>query len=274
MDTNIYLSVIIPVYKQEKTIIEDVTRVIAALEETPYNFEIIPVVDGTNLDKSLKQLHKIRDNRVHPTGYEENRGKGFAVRYGMKLAQGEVVTFLDGGMDIDPQGIIMLLEHMKWYQADVIIGSKLHAASQVSYPWWRTILTYGYYLMVKCMFGLRVRDTQTGVKAYKRHVLEKVLPRLMVKQFAFDIEILAVAHRMGYTRIYDAPVKVDLDWKKSSINVFGKTGILNILIDTLAVFYRLRILKYYDEAYKDARVFDNNLDMFVPDYGKPKVKKS
>lgn len=261
--TKPYLSVIVPVYKQEKTIREDILSIYSALAETPYDFEIIPVVDGTQLDHSFRELSKIKKLPIFPTGYTENRGKGYAIRFGMKIARGDVITFIDGGMDIDPQGIVMLLEHMRWYEADIIIGSKLHAASLVNYPLWRRILTYGYYLTVKLLFGLSVKDTQTGLKAYKRRVLEKVLPRLLVKQFAFDIEILAVAHRFGFTRIYDAPVKVNLDWKKSTINVWGGNGVFKILVDTLAIWYRLNILHYYDEAYKKDRVFDNILQMFV-----------
>jgi glycosyltransferase involved in cell wall biosynthesis len=263
MSESPFLSVIVPVYKQEKTIQQDIEHILDALNQTPYSFEVIPVVDGTDQDNSLRELKKIRSAKVTPTGYKQNRGKGYAVRYGMKKASGKVVTFIDAGMDIDPQGIIMLLEHLKWYQADIIIGSKLHAASVVSYPWWRKLMTYAYYMLVKILFGLKVRDTQTGLKAYRREVLERVLPRLVVKQFAFDIEILAVAQALGYSRIFDAPVKVNLDWEKSTIRMFGPTGAVNVLWDTLAVFYRLRILKYYTSGYKHSRVFDDVLEMFV-----------
>lgn len=258
-----YLSVIVPVYKQEKTVVENVRQILAALEETQYSFEILPVVDGTSLDKSFQKLRKLRNPLIRPTGYTQNRGKGYAVRYGMKKARGEIITFIDGGMDIDPQGITMLLEHMKWYNADIIIGSKLHPASLVNYPVVRRIVTFIYYLLVKILFGLKVRDTQTGLKAYKSHILKKVLPRLLVKEFAFDIEILAVANHLGYKKIYDAPVKVDLDWSTSSIKVWGKNSAVLVLIDTLAIWYRLNILRYYDTKYRKTRTFDTVLNMFV-----------
>lgn len=259
----LFLSVIVPVYKKEKTIVRDITNIVDVLATTPYQFEVIPVVDGTNLDNSLQVLKKIKDPRVHPMGYEENRGKGYAVRYGMKKAEGQIITFIDSGMDINPQGMIMLLEHMRWYDADIIIGSKLHPASIVNYPLRRKILTYGYYMLVKLLFGLKVRDTQTGLKAYKRQVLEKVLPRLLVKKFAFDIEVLAVANHLGFNRIYDAPVSVNMDWSETSIVLLGSNGILNMLQDTLAVFYRLRIRKFYDDGYIHQRFFDRVLQMFI-----------
>ncbi|MBW7955741.1 glycosyltransferase [Patescibacteria group bacterium] len=258
-----FLSVIVPIFKQEKTIHKDLQNILQTLAATPYEFEVLAVVDGSKQDNSLQEVKKIKDKRLKAIGYEENRGKGYAVRYGMKEAKGDIVTFIDGGMDIDPLGITMLLEHMRWYNADIIIGSKLHPASIVEYPIQRKILTYGYYLLVKTLFGLQVRDTQTGLKAYKRQVLAKVLPRLIVKKFAFDIEILAVAHHLGYQRIYDAPVKVNLDWSNTTIKLWGENGILNMLQDTLAVYYRLRIKKFYDDDYQQERLFDHVLKMFV-----------
>lgn len=263
MDGQPFLSVIIPVYKQASTIRKNVQQVLNSLDSTPYSFEVIPVIDGTQLDRSFEVVKKMRDKRIKAVGYTENRGKGYAVRYGMKRARGEIIIFIDGGMDIDPQGIIMLLEHMKWYNADIIIGSKLHAASLVHYPYSRRVLTYGYYLLVKLLFGLRVRDTQTGLKAYKRQVLDAVLPRLLVKQFAFDIEILAVANRLGYTKIFDAPVRVDLDFSQSSIAIWGNNGVLPMLLDTFAIWYRLNILRYYEGKYRSDRVYDKVLGMFV-----------
>ena len=263
MAKNPYLSIIVPIYNQEDTIVEDILAIAHTLDQTPYSYEIIPVVDGAIIDNSLSVLKKIGNKTIRPIGYQLNRGKGYAVRYGMKLAKGEIITFIDAGMDIDPMGIIMLLEHMKWYEADIIIGSKLHAASIVNYPFQRKIITLGYYLLVKLLFGLKIRDTQTGLKAYKKTVLKKVLPRLLVKQFAFDIEILAVANRLGFKKIYDAPVKVKLNWKQSSIQMFGNNGIFFILLDTLAIWYRLNILKYYEEGYKKQRLFDKALSMFV-----------
>lgn len=259
----IFLSVIVPVYKKEKTILHNLEQIIAELEKTPYSFELIPVVDGSKLDDSLQEIRKIKDKRIKLLSYPENRGKGFAIRYGMRSAVGEVVTFIDSGMDIDPQSLVMLLEHMKWYEADIIVGSKLHSASLVNYPGWRRILTYMYYLFVKIFFGLKIRDTQTGLKAYKRQVLEKVLPRLLVKQFAFDIEILAVANHLGFKKIYDAPVKVNLDFSETTINFFGKNGVLFIFMDTLAIWYRLNILNYYDSGYKKSRKYDDVLEMYV-----------
>ena len=175
-------------------------------------------------------------------------GKGHAVRFGMAKAKGEIVAFMDVGLDINPNALSMLLEHFEWYNADIIVGSKRHPASKVEYPWQRRVLSFGYQVLVRVLFGLRVRDTQVGIKFFRREVLEKTLPRLLVKEFAFDVEMLSVANYLGFTRIFEAPVETKTDFKVASTIIskgFIKT-VWGVFIDTMAVFYRLRILHYYD----------------------------
>lgn len=211
------ISVIVPAYKQEKTIAADLKRIRAALDKLRYSAELICVVDG-KLDRTFQNASSYAKSQknVFVVGYEQNRGKGYAVRYGMAQSKGDIVAFIDAGMDLNPNGLSMLLEHFEWYNADIVVGSKRHPASKVTYPWQRRILSVGYQTLGWLMFGLKVRDTQVGMKFYRREVLEKVLPRLLVKAFAFDIEILATANHLGYSRIFEAPVEVKLDFKKGS----------------------------------------------------------
>jgi hypothetical protein len=152
-------------------------------------------------------------------------------------------------MDIDPSGLPMLLEHMFWYGSDVIVGSIRHSASKVSsYPLKRRILSVGYHFLTKLLFGLRITDCQRGIKIFQRKVLEKILPRLLIKNYAFDIEMLAVAHRLGFTAIHDGPVI--FNGGKLKYSSVGMGTIFDMLIDTLAVFYRLNILHHYDDKKK------------------------
>jgi hypothetical protein len=168
-------------------------------------------------------------------------------------------------MDIDPNGISLILEHLEWYNADIIVGSKRHPASKINYPFFRKVYSWGYHVFVKVLLGVTVKDTQSGLKVFKREVLEAVLPRLLVKRFAFDIEILAVSKYLGFDKIYEAPIEID--WKRYNSNftpflIFDK-NILNMILDTLAVFYRLRILNYYSDRKKRIWRYDRELDMKV-----------
>lgn len=258
------LSVIVPIYKQEKTIKKDLENIYQSLKSTPYNFEIIGVIDGTSLDNSYENAKNTGHKSIKIIGYKTNKGKGQAVRFGMEKAKGNVIMFIDSGGDIDPQGLIMLLEHMRWYKADIIVGSKMHPASLVNYPFKRRIFSYGYYLMVKLLFGLKIHDTQTGLKAYKKEVLEKVLDKLVVKRFAFDIEILAVANLFGFKKIYEAPVIVNMDFSKSSIkSIFADNGIWRFVVDTLAIWYRMYILGYYKDGKNRIKIYDEELKLDV-----------
>ncbi len=245
------LSIVIPAYKQEKTISENIKQIIDTLDSLGCNYEVIIVVDGM-VDKTYEKAMKYKSARVKVLGYTNNEGKGHALRYGMMQSKGDVIGFIDAGMDIQPTGFRMLLNHMEWYNADIIVGSKLHPVSQVIYPWHRTVMSWGYRTLTWALFGFKVRDTQVGLKLFKREVVRKVFPLLMVKRFAFDIEMLAVAYSYGYTRIFEAPVEINFSnntiLSKNVWKVIGGT-----LIDTLAVYYRLKILRYYDKQIKEKR---------------------
>jgi len=256
-------SLIIPVYKQAATIRKDIEDVLAVLKTTNMDFEIIPVIDGT-LDKSFAEAKKVKDPRIHVVGYHTNHGKGYAVRYGFSHATGDVIGFKDGGGDLKPGALPLMLAQFEFQKADAVIGSKRHPESKIEYPKVRRVLSWVYQKLVKLLFRLDVRDTQVGLKIYKRKLLEDVLPRLLVKQFAFDIEILAVAYHLGYRKIYEAPIEINLFFAKSSISWKKLLPVIySTLNDTLAVFYRLRIRHYYDDTSKRKWRFDPELNFRI-----------
>lgn len=243
------LSLVVPAYRQEKTIKKNIDSLINILLDLPYEYEIIVVVDGL-LDETYEKVLRYKNTRVKVFGYPQNLGKGYAIKYGMLRAKGDVVGFIDAGMDIDPTGISMLLNHMIWYDADIIVGSKLHPVSQVNYPLSRKILSWGYRTFTHILFGFKVRDTQAGIKFFKRKVIGDVFPRLLVKQFAFDVEILALAYALGYIRIYEAPIRLNFNGASSITSSNLWNTILLMLRDTLAIYYRITILKYYKKSNK------------------------
>lgn len=241
-----FLSIVIPAYKQEKTILRDINNLDTVLSNLPYKFEIIVVVDG-NLDDTFKNAKKINKDNIKVFGYEKNQGKGHAVRYGMLKAKGDVIGFIDAGMDIKPAGISILLESMVWRDADIMVGSKLHPESKrINYPFFRKVLSWGYRTLTHVLFGFSVRDTQVGLKFFKREVVGKVFPKLLVKAFAFDVEILAVSNEMGYKKIYEGPVELNFDGGSSITSGNFWRIIFLMLWDTIAVFYRLKIIKFYN----------------------------
>lgn len=250
------LSVIVPIYNC-KSIAKDLSFIKLYLDLINRPYEIICVVDGliSKRDNTYKLAKSFKGKNTKVYFYPENKGKGYAVRYGMARARGGIIAFIDAGSDLHAKGIGLALEHMKWYDADIIIGSKRHRASKVFYPWNRKLLSYLVQKATKFVFGLNVSDTQTGLKVFKREVLVAVLPRLIVKRWAFDLEILTVANRLGFKRIYESPVEISYNF---SSNV-GLSSVQNYFIDYLAIIYRTYILRYYDEGNSDLWDGDPNL---------------
>lgn len=238
------VSVIVPAYRQAKTIVKDIKKIDKVLTQIRYPYEIIVVVDGYG-DGTYRAVKKIVTKHIRTYAYMKNQGKGHAVRLGMAHATGDYIAFIDSGMEIDPNSISMLIEHMEWYDADIIVGSKRHPVSVVKYPLSRKIFSWGYQMIVKLLFHLQVRDTQAGIKIFKKKVLIKILPRLLEKRYAFDLEMLAVANRLGFKRIFEAPIKLRYNFS-DLIHASTFSTVYHILIDTLAIYYRIYILRYYD----------------------------
>lgn len=256
------LSLIIPAYKQEKTIQKDLRRIKGIIDEITKNYEIIVVVDGMK-DKTFQKVKALKFRKIKVFGYPTNHGKGYAVRFGMARAKGSIIAFIDSGMDLHPKALEKLLLILEVTESDIVIGSKLHPKSKVTYPWQRKVMSWGYRSMVKLCFGLNISDTQVGLKVFRRKVLEDVLPRLLVKRYAFDIEILAVAHYLGYKKIKEAPITLVFNnWSSITSANFLRTIYL-MLWDTAAVYYRLKILKYYDNKSKRKWRYDPELNFRV-----------
>jgi hypothetical protein len=112
----------------------------------------------------------------------------------------------------------------------------------VHYPRSRRAASWCYQQLNRLLFRLDVRDTQVGLKVFSRRVAEDVLPLLLVKRFAFDLELLAVANALGFGRIREQPVRLRYRFAGSGVR---SAAVLLALVDTAAIFYRLRILRYY-----------------------------
>lgn len=242
------VSIVIPAYKQEKTIVGDVNTMEEELRKINFDYELIVVIDG-NVDKTHELVKKMNNDRLKIIAYQKNQGKGYAVRQGVLKARGDIIGFVDAGGDIDLSVIPMALDYMSLYNADIVVGSKLHPDSMVNYPPIRIILSWGFRTITRVLLNLSVKDTQVGVKFFTKKVAKDVFPRLLVKEYAFDVEMLAVARVLGYKNIHEIPIRLRFKSGTISNTNFWKAS-LHMLWDTLAVFYRIRILKYYRESNK------------------------
>lgn len=243
------LSVLMPAHNLAPTIARNV-RHVRDLFSSQLPFEIVVIDDGST-DGTADELRRLAGEvpELRAVILPGNAGKGAALRRGFEACTGRIVAFVDADLDLSPGQLARFFDIMEQKDADIVIGSKRHEESVLRYPWQRRLMSAGYYFLVKLMFGLPIRDTQTGLKLFKREALAWVFPRMLVKQFAFDLEILAIAHEKGF-RIAEAPVTVDYKGPWGQVRLDAARSVLN---DTLAVFYRLRILRYY-QAIPDVRI--------------------
>jgi glycosyltransferase involved in cell wall biosynthesis len=240
------ISIIIPAYNEEANIKKTVFDIVKNFK-SQYYYEVVVVCDGC-VDRTYERSKQAGKKyfQVKTYSYQKNRGKGYALTYGVKKAKGDVIAFYDAGGDFDIMHIDRFTKLMEVFDADIVIGSKRHPASKVNYPLIRKIYSKIYQILIKILFSLNIQDTQTGIKIFKKEVVEKILPRCVVKKYAFDLELLVIARKLGYKKIFEAPVNLNYNFNASGINY---KSIWQMFTDTMGIFYRLNIIKYYDKIH-------------------------
>jgi dolichol-phosphate mannosyltransferase len=238
------ISVVIPAYNEAPLVERCLRETVAVMNAFDCRYEVILVDDGS--EDSTLELARAAANRlphVRVIGHDVNLGKGSAIQRGALAAHGDLVLTLDADLEVHPRQVALLYEALVRTGADVVIGSKLHPDSRTDVPPGRRTLTVGYYVLVRILFALPVHDTQTGLKLFKRAPLMRVMPRLLVKHFAYDLELLVNLHRDGY-KIVEAPVVV------TRTRAFPRIGLRDsrlIAQDTAAIWYRTYLRRWYDK---------------------------
>ena len=240
------LSVVVPAYREGTRIHDNLQRLLVELDQLNAEYEVLVVSDG-NTDTTATEAARVPSPRVTVLDYPVNMGKGYALGYGVRHSTGELVTFIDADMELHPKEIRNFIELMTVRDLDIVIGSKRHPQSRVYYPAFRRLQSFVYQLLIRLLFDVGVRDTQTGLKLFRRQVLADSLPLLAVKQFAFDLELLVVARRLGYTRVGEAPIELSYHFAST----ISPAAVFKILWDTAAIFYRLHITHYYDRRRRE-----------------------
>lgn len=233
-----------PAYKEAGYIASSIDITAKTFQGFGCPWELIVVDDGSGdgTYEAAIEAAKKYPGQVIVKKNAFNIGKGRALKRAIHFVSGDYTVLLDADMDLHPLQVQTLFDIMRLDDADVVIGSKMHPNSIVDYSLQRRIISLGYYIFVKILFGLPCHDTQTGLKLFKTKVLNDVLPRILVKKFAFDLEVLVNAYHLGY-KIAEAPIVLTLQRK------YGRIGLYSIYTtwwDTCAVWYRMYILKYYD----------------------------
>jgi glycosyltransferase involved in cell wall biosynthesis len=237
----LHLSLVTPVHNGERYIEQSLRTIITALANLERPFEVIVVCDGSS-DCTADKARALNDPRVRVVDYAENLGKGHAIIQGVSEARGRLIAWLDADLDIAPEVVVEAARRFDEAEVDAVIGSKRHPASQVAYPRIRRVYSWGFQILVRVLFRINVRDTQVGAKVFRRELLETVVPLLLVKRYAFDVEVLAVGAEFGFDRIEEAPVAISYRFTGSGIN---RAAVWYMFVDTLAIAYRIHLRHWY-----------------------------
>lgn len=237
MGNSLKLSLVMPAYNEEHNIDFVVKRLDDIIKRTGIKYELILVDDGS-IDKTEIKINDYARNNGHVKiiSYSKNVGKGFALKTGFSHAVGDTVLLLDGDADIDPKQVSRYVEAAR--DADVVIASKWHPQSRVDTPLVRRILSHSFNVLVKLLTGLKLSDTQTGFKAIRRSAFVDVFPRLTVKRYAFDVELLVLTDLLGL-KIIELPINI----RQSSL--FSFEEVWKMFLDLLGITYRLRVTRWY-----------------------------
>ena len=238
--SQVELSFVIPAYNEEDSIEDALGTLDAVVKNRKLPYEIIVVNDGSK-DKTLPKAitYASSNGHVRVVSYTPNVGKGYAVRAGFMQTNGEIVVFADSDMDIDLGAVPRYVDALE--NGDIVVATKWHPDSRVDMPLTRRILSHGFNMLVRILIGAKLKDTQVGLKVMKRSAFVNIFPRLAVKRYAFDVELLAVASLYGL-KIVEMPTQLRIR------NSFNVKEILHMFVDLLGIAYRLRVLRWYQRA--------------------------
>jgi O-antigen/teichoic acid export membrane protein/glycosyltransferase involved in cell wall biosynthesis len=239
-------TLVVPFYNPGSRFGKHIGEIVDVLSSSEISYEILAVSDGST-DQSEEQLGGIASDQLTLVRLDRNQGKGAALRLGLSKGRGEYLGFIDGDGDLPASLITNLLNIMREEHPDIVYGSKRHPRSEVVYPPLRRIYSWGYQQLNGALFHLPIRDTQTGVKVVRRDVLSTVLPRMVEKRFAFDLELFVVARQQGFRNFVEMPVTIG----ERFTSTVSLRSVRNMLHDTFAIFYRLRVLHYYDQEIRE-----------------------
>ncbi|MCQ2533473.1 MAG: glycosyltransferase [Clostridia bacterium] len=238
------LSLVVPAYNEGDKIYNNLMTICSELDRFCDDYEVLPINDGSK-DNTHDEINRaaIDNTHIRPISYTPNRGKGGAIVEGVREAKGDLIGFIDADLDLAPSHFEDFLNTMKNTSCDIVIGSKMHEESKLEYPFIRKVYSIGYYVMLKILFGLKIKDTQTGIKLYRSDLIKEIAPKLKTQGFAFDIEILALASTKK-AKIEERPITLEF----TRGNSFGRIHIKDILkmfTDTIKIWWNLKIRRSY-----------------------------
>ena len=210
------LSVIIPAYNEEKRIAKTLQLIDKELSLGTMPYEILVVNDGSR-DKTKEIVRKMQNGHIRLLSYDENKGKGGAVAYGVKFAAGQYIIFTDADLAYSPKNIGKAVKLLSG-GADVVVGNRQPGKEQNAYPWHRKVMSSCFNSFVKMNLGLKEKDTQCGFKGFRYNAAQTIFEKMQLSGWGFDVEMLFIAKKLGF-KVESLPVLLHHNERGSKVRV-------------------------------------------------------
>lgn len=237
------LSLIIPVYNEEKLIQRNLDKITKYLSKQKYSWEIVVVNDGST-DKTLemvnyyKKSQNISNSQFRVLNLKLNMGKGAALKKGFLQSRGIYRIFTDADLSVDIEKLEQALRKLE-EGADVVIGSRRirYASIDIPQPMPRQLMGRVFTKLTQIITNTKLSDYTCGFKVFSQNAAEKVFSKALINRWAYDAEILFLAHKYGY-KIVEIPV----NWKNRK-----ETKVK--LVDAIFTSFRdLLLIRYYNSS--------------------------
>ncbi len=229
------LAIIIPAYNEGKRIGSTLSGIISYIKNQDFSSRIIVINDGS-VDDTIKAIAEYRncDVPIDIYTHTRNKGKGASVKRGIEMAQSDYVLFSDADLSTPIEELGNMLEQIK-RGYDIVIGSRATIGSDIvkKQSIGRQSMGKIFNRLVQFFVFKGIEDTQCGFKLFRTDVAKRIVSYQMIKGFAFDVELLYIAKKMGYL-VLEVPVQ----WKHVE---FSR---VNIVKDTFSMFLSILFIKY------------------------------
>ena len=214
MSDHPYISIILPAYNEAKRLPATLERLREFLGDLGRSFEVLIIVERST-DGTLEIATRWAEEQAHFQAVDNlvHRGKGYAVRSGMLRARGEVLIYMDADLSVPLGEVRFFLREFERDEAvDGLFGDRQHEGSRITrkQTWLRRRMGQTFNWLLQC-YGLSPHlDTQCGFKAFRRAAGRAIFAEQKLDGFAFDVEVLLLAERLGY-KVRGLPV----EWRNS-----------------------------------------------------------
>jgi len=242
--SSIYLSIIIPVYNEETSILDSIQKYTNYLNRQKYNYEVVIVNDGSldGTEKIIKELAQ-KNNKIKIINRNENKGKGFSVCEGLLQSSGDYRLFIDADGATSIDHIDKIWDSLK-NGFDVVIGTRnskdaIGAKQEIKQALWKRTLGVCGNKIIQMLTVKDIWDTQCGFKVFSKGAVEKIIPLITIDRWGFDVEILVLANIFNFKI-----AKIPVVWKNSSKSRVGVKGYFSTLLDILKIRMNLISRRY------------------------------